>query len=177
MTVLRSTGVEMTRSIGEALAPLLLPGDVVVLAGQLGTGKTAVAQGIARGLGVDEPVVSPSFVIVREYSSLVRLVHVDVYRLDHVQELHDLGFEEVLDDRSITLVEWGDRVAGLLPDTRMDLRIRAGGGPDVRVIECTASGPSWADRQGPLTRVLARFREGANGAAAGDAAAGGAGGC
>ena len=68
------------------------------------------AKGVARALGVTEPVVSPSFTIVREYEGTLPLVHVDVYRIDHLQELHDIGFDELVGDDAVTVVEWGDRV-------------------------------------------------------------------
>ena len=76
-------------------------------------GKTAFAQGLARGLGVDEPVTSPTFTIVQEYEGRVPLAHVDVYRLDRVQDLYDLGFDELVDDDRVTVVEWGDLVEQL----------------------------------------------------------------
>src|SRR3954454_6191052 len=90
-----------TRALGAALAAILRPGDVVVLEGDLGAGKTTFAQGVGRALGIDEPVVSPTFTIVREYDCRVPLAHVDVYRLESLGELHDLGFEEVLDGRRV----------------------------------------------------------------------------
>ncbi len=84
--------VEETRALGEQLGrDVLVPGDVVVLSGELGAGKTALAQGVGRGLEVDGPVVSPTFTLVREYKGRHPLCHVDLYRLEWVQELHDLG--------------------------------------------------------------------------------------
>ena len=151
---LRSPGVIETRAIGERLGSLMVPGDVVVLSGDLGSGKTALAQGIGRGLGVDEAVVSPSFVIVREYAGRIPMVHVDVYRLDHVQELHDLGFEEVVDDTRVTVIEWGDRVAPLLPDSRLEVWLRVGSTPDEREIECAPRGRGWSGREGALEAAL-----------------------
>ncbi|HLG00773.1 MAG TPA: tRNA (adenosine(37)-N6)-threonylcarbamoyltransferase complex ATPase subunit type 1 TsaE [Acidimicrobiia bacterium] len=151
---LRTQSVEETRDLGEALAALLWPGDVVVLAGDLGTGKTALAQGIGRGLGIAEAIVSPSFVIVREYAGRISLVHVDVYRLDFVQELHDLGFEEVLDEERVTLIEWGDRVTGLLPEERLEVTLRAAEGPATRDIEWVALGPAWLERSDALAKAL-----------------------
>jgi tRNA threonylcarbamoyladenosine biosynthesis protein TsaE len=128
----------------------LRPGDVVSLAGDLGTGKTVFARGVARALGVAGPVVSPTFTIVREYEGRVPVVHVDVYRLDTFQELHDLGFEEVLRDDAVTIVEWGDVVDGMLPDDRLDVRLAAGAGDDERVIEIEGHGRSWRARAAEL---------------------------
>src|ERR671911_2309313 len=112
-TVTRSA--DETLALAGAVGALLCAGDIVSLVGDLGAGKTVFARGIARALGVTEPVVSPSFTIVREYEGRVPLVHVDVYRLDRVQELHDIGLEELIEDRAVTLVEWGDVVAAYLP--------------------------------------------------------------
>jgi tRNA threonylcarbamoyladenosine biosynthesis protein TsaE len=112
--IVRSTSAAETRAVGAAISSCIAPGDVVVLSGNLGSGKTTIAQGIAAGLGVTEPVVSPTFAIVREYEGRVPVAHVDVYRLDHVQELNDLGFEEILDGSRVVLVEWGDLVAPML---------------------------------------------------------------
>jgi tRNA threonylcarbamoyladenosine biosynthesis protein TsaE len=146
----------VTRSADETLAlaggvgELLRPGDVVSLVGGLGAGKTVFARGVARALGVTEPVVSPSFTIVREYEGRVPLVHVDVYRIDTFQELHDLGFEEYLRDDAVTIVEWGDVIDGLLPGERLDVRIAPGDGDDERVVEIEGCGPSWRARAAEL---------------------------
>jgi len=147
----------VTRSTDETLAlagsvgGLLRPGDVVSLAGDLGTGKTVFARGVARALGVEDPVVSPTFTIVREYEGRVPVVHVDVYRIDTFQELHDLGFEEVVRDDAVTIVEWGDAIDGMLPGDRLDVRLAAGAGDDERVIEIEGRGRSWRARAAELT--------------------------
>jgi tRNA threonylcarbamoyladenosine biosynthesis protein TsaE len=127
--------------VGAAIASCLAPGDVVVLAGDLGSGKTTLAQGIAGALGVTEPVVSPTFAIVREYDGDVPVAHVDVYRLDHVQELHDLGFEEIVDGSRVVLVEWGELVPAILPADRVVVSLRlADDDDDARVIDVSAQG-------------------------------------
>ena len=146
----------VTRSTDETLAlagsvgELLRPGDVVSLVGGLGAGKTVFARGVARALGVTDPVVSPSFTIVREYEGRVPLVHIDVYRLDTIQELHDLGFEELVRDDAVTLVEWGDAIDTLLPGDRLDVRLAAGDGDDERVVELEGRGRSWRARAAEL---------------------------
>jgi tRNA threonylcarbamoyladenosine biosynthesis protein TsaE len=146
--VTRSTDetLELARAVGE----LLRPGDVVSLVGELGAGKTVFARGVARALGVTELVVSPTFTIVREYEGRVPLVHVDVYRIDAVQELHDLGFEEVVRDDAVTIVEWGDMIDGLLPGDRLDVRLTSGGADDERVVEIEGHGRSWSARAAEL---------------------------
>ncbi len=103
---------EETRSWGERLAGLLRPGDLVLLCGELGTGKTRLAQGMARGLGVKEKVTSPTFAIMREYAGCIPFYHVDLYRLAE-EELSSLGLEECLEGGSIVCVEWGEKIASL----------------------------------------------------------------
>jgi tRNA threonylcarbamoyladenosine biosynthesis protein TsaE len=138
-----------TAALAQRVGGLLRAGDVVVLAGDLGAGKTVFAKGIARALGITEPVVSPSFTIMREYDAPIPLVHVDVYRLDHFQELHDLGFDDLVGGEAVTVVEWGDRVAALLPAERLDVAIAFGpreGEDDERSVTIATVGPSWTPR-------------------------------
>lgn len=151
--------VEETRALGERLGETLLrPGDLVVLAGPLGSGKTAFAQGVGRGLGVTDPVVSPTFTIVREYHGRVPLAHVDVYRLERLQELHDLGFDEILDDR-VTLVEWGDAAGPVLPADRLEVRLEMPADKEEeREIRLTAHGESWQGRVRHLGELLVSFK-------------------
>jgi tRNA threonylcarbamoyladenosine biosynthesis protein TsaE len=138
--------LELAGTVGE----LLRAGDVVSLVGDLGAGKTVFARGVARALGVTGPVVSPSFTIVREYDGRIPLVHVDVYRIDTVQELYDLGFEELVRDDAVTLVEWGDMIDGLLPVDRLDVRLAPGDTDDERVVEIEGHGRSWRARAAEL---------------------------
>jgi tRNA threonylcarbamoyladenosine biosynthesis protein TsaE len=146
--------VEETRALGEQLGrDVLAVGDVVVLSGELGTGKTALAQGVGRGLGVECHVVSPTFTLVREYEGRIKLCHVDIYRLDKVQELHNLGIEEQLED-SVTLIEWGEAAASALPSDRLEVRITPGAGPDERIIELVLLGESWRRRSRRLAEIV-----------------------
>jgi tRNA threonylcarbamoyladenosine biosynthesis protein TsaE len=146
--------VEETRALGEQLGrDVLRPGDVVVLSGELGTGKTALAQGVGRGLGVEGPVVSPTFTLVREYEGRIRLCHVDIYRLEWVQEIHELGIEEQLEE-SVTLIEWGEVAASALPTERLEVRLTAGAGPDERIIELVLLGESWRRRSRRLAEIV-----------------------
>jgi tRNA threonylcarbamoyladenosine biosynthesis protein TsaE len=151
--IVNTASAAETRAVGAAIATCLVPGDVVVLAGELGSGKTTLAQGIAAGLGVTEPVVSPTFAIVREYVGDVAVAHVDVYRLDHVQELHDLGFEEIVDGSRVVLVEWGELVAPILPLDRVVVRLQPGDDDDARVVDVRVEGSS---RSESLTASLER---------------------
>src|SRR5882757_2415206 len=131
MTTLTTNGAAQTEAVGEAIAPLLRVGDVVVLTGDLGTGKTTFTKGLARGLGVVERVTSPTFTIVQEYEGRVPIAHVDVYRLDRIQELYDFGFEELI-EAGVTIVEWGEAIAPVLPHDRIDVRIAMVDGADDR---------------------------------------------
>jgi tRNA threonylcarbamoyladenosine biosynthesis protein TsaE len=143
-----------THALGQRLGAILRPGDVVVLDGELGTGKTVVAKGIAVALGVTEPVVSPTFTVMREYDAATPLVHVDVYRLDHFQELHDLGFDDVVGGEAVTVVEWGDRVSAALPSERLRVLLEPGDADDERVVSIDAAGITWAERADALAQVV-----------------------
>jgi tRNA threonylcarbamoyladenosine biosynthesis protein TsaE len=127
---------------------------VVALSGELGAGKTVFAKGVARALGVVEAVVSPTFTLVREYEGSAPFVHVDVYRLDHLQELHDVGFDELVGGPSVLVVEWGDRVSALLPVERLNVLLTAGDDDDDRLITFEPSGRSWAMRCDALAALV-----------------------
>jgi tRNA threonylcarbamoyladenosine biosynthesis protein TsaE len=143
-----------THALGQRLGALLRAGDVVVLDGELGTGKTVLAKGIAVALGIDEPVVSPTFTVVREYDAPIPMVHVDVYRLDHLQELHDLGFDDLVGGEAVTVVEWGDRVSAALPSDRLRVLLEPGAGDDDRVVSVEAAGMSWGERRDALLAAM-----------------------
>ncbi len=134
-----------TVALAGRLAPLLRPGDVVVLKGGLGAGKTLFTSGLAAGLGVEEVVVSPSFVLMREYrSGFLPLIHVDVYRLGSLNEFEDLDVLETARD-GVLVVEWGDAVeAGLPADhLRIEISVRDDGTREITLVPVGA----WADRQ------------------------------
>ncbi len=154
----RTKSVEDTRALAAELATLAQPGDLVVLAGDLGTGKTAFAQGFARGLGVVEQVTSPAFVLVRSYDGRLPLTHLDVYRLDHLQELVDIGIAEMLDEGGVTLIEWGDVVTPALPADFLEVRIEFGEGDDDRDLAVRVVGPTWATRSHALRTALGRWQ-------------------
>ena len=156
----RTRSSEETFSLAARVGTILRAGDVVALAGDLGMGKTVFAKGIACALGVDEVVVSPTFTLVREYEGRVPLVHVDVYRLDHLQELHDVGFDELLGGRAVTVVEWGDRVSALLPVDRLDVLLTPGDGDDDRLVTFAPAGRSWAVRGDALATLVDAGDEG-----------------
>lgn len=144
----RTSSADETREVGEAIASLLRARDAVVLTGELGAGKTTFAQGVARGLGIEEPVSSPTFTLVKEYSGILDLAHVDVYRLDRIQDVMDLGLAELGTGEDVLLVEWGDTIEELLPDERLRIELTTGAGPggDERWIAISATGAGWAER-------------------------------
>jgi tRNA threonylcarbamoyladenosine biosynthesis protein TsaE len=143
-----------TRAIGAALAELLEPGDAVALTGELGAGKTPFVQGVARGLGFDGAVVSPTFTLVREYRARLTVHHVDVYRLDRVQDVLDLGFEEMADERGVLFVEWGDAVEGLLPADHLSIELTVPGDGEDRRLVVSGVGRAWAVRWDRLEQAL-----------------------
>ena len=149
---LRTESSDQTRAVAAALGELLVAGDLVLLVGDLGAGKTAFVQGLARGLEVEEPVTSPTFTIVQEYAGRLPLTHVDVYRLERVQDLYDLGLEE-RGDRGVTVVEWGDLVEQAVPAEHLVIRIEPGAADTERVLELSCHGPRWRGRQDALERA------------------------
>jgi tRNA threonylcarbamoyladenosine biosynthesis protein TsaE len=150
---LRTESSDQTRAVAAALGELLVAGDLVLLVGDLGAGKTAFVQGLARGLEVEEPVTSPTFTIVQEYAGRLPLTHVDVYRLERVQDLYDLGLEE-RGDRGVTVVEWGDLVEQAVPAEHLVIRIEPGAADTERVLELSCHGPRWRGRQDALERAV-----------------------
>ena len=122
MITLRTTTVEETKAVAASLASLARPGDLIVLAGEMGAGKTAFAQGFAAGLGIAEPVTSPTFTLVRHYDGRLPLHHLDVYRLERMAEMMDLGLPELLDGPGVSLIEWGDVVTPALPADFLERR-------------------------------------------------------
>ncbi len=141
MTTLITSSPEETAGVGQKLGGLLLAGDVICLNGELGAGKTKFAQGVARGLGVESPVKSPSFTLIHEYRGRLPFYHMDVYRLNDPLELEDLGYEEYFYGDGVTLLEWADQVRGLLPDERLDIYIdRRPEGEDCRELKVKPKG-------------------------------------
>ena len=149
----RTTSADGTRAVAAALAPLLRPGDVLLLSGDLGAGKTVFTQGLAAALGVVEPVTSPTFTLAQSYQGRLRLHHLDVYRLENLGEVLDLDLPELLDDDAVVCVEWGEVLIGELPRDFLRVRIRLadpGESPDIRIFEADLVGPSWHARADSL---------------------------
>jgi len=147
--MIRTESAAETRKLGERLADRLGPGDVVLLEGELGAGKSELARGIAKGLGVAETVTSPSFTILNVYGSgRVPLYHFDWYRLESEEELYELGMDEYLGGDGIALVEWPGRCPEAVPEDCLLIRIEAEG-ENVRRIQALPVGafreipPGW----------------------------------
>ena len=140
---LECPGEADTLAAGRRLAALLQPGDVILLGGALGAGKTLFTVGVAEGLGVEERVTSPSFVLVRRYDGLIPLVHADVYRLGSTAELEDLDLTD-LDDGAVIVVEWGDAVRHRFGEDHLLIHFLVLG-DDTRLVTFEPSG-SWHRR-------------------------------
>ncbi len=158
MTLVATTAsVDATRDVGEAIASLARAGDVIVLAGDLGAGKTAFVQGFGRGLGVADRITSPTFTLVHVYDGRLPVHHLDVYRLEQMSEALDLGLPEMLDEGGVVLVEWGDAILPVLPHDLLEVRLTFGSGDDDRNIAFRPVGAAWAPRADALAGVLSRW--------------------
>ncbi|MFM8305281.1 MAG: tRNA (adenosine(37)-N6)-threonylcarbamoyltransferase complex ATPase subunit type 1 TsaE [Actinomycetota bacterium] len=151
----------VTHSAGETdrlarrVATVLEGGDVVLLAGDLGAGKTVFARGLGAGLGVCEPVVSPTFTLARVYAGRLPMVHVDVYRLDTVHELLDLGLDDLAGDDAVTVVEWGDVVSAAFVADRLEVTLELlPGEDDARRVTIATCGATWRAREARLDAAL-----------------------
>lgn len=153
----RCATADDTRTLGAALAATSRAGDTLLLVGGLGAGKTTFAQGFAAGLGVAGPVTSPTFTLVRQYPcqgphGITELLHADVYRLDHLREVEDLGLPELVERSAVALVEWGDAAAPVLGDDPLTVRFSTRQG-DERVVT-VRGGARWAERRVELDRAM-----------------------
>lgn len=155
VNVLVSPSAAATIALGRALASALGAGDVVALEGDLGSGKTTFVRGVAGGLGADEPAVSPSFVLIREYQGRVPVYHLDLYRLEEERELHKIGVADYLAGDGVALVEWSGRLGSLTPPDRLEVRLVATAREDERRIEFEPHGESWQARFALLWPELA----------------------
>ena len=146
---------DATRDLAAEVAVLARAGDIFVLAGELGTGKTVWVQGFARGIGVDEGVTSPTFTLLRPYRGhTLTLLHADLYRLDHLSEIYDLDLLEQLEGRAVACIEWGDFATPMLPANLVEVRFDYGAGETERTIAFRAVGAPWAQRMGELAAAV-----------------------
>lgn len=159
MLAARTSSAEETRALAGALTSLVTSGDLVLLTGELAAGKTTFAQGVGRALGVAEPVTSPTFTLHRRYQGRLEFNHLDVYRIDQIDEVADLGLPELLDSPALTLIEWGDVIAPVVPLDFLEVRISLGQGDDDRCFELLPVGPRWSARAAALAVALEPWLE------------------
>ena len=112
-----------TQNLGRCIGEMSQPGDIFLLTGNLGAGKTCLTQGIAHGLGINEYTASPSFMLVREYQGRLPLYHMDLYRLDNIEEIADLGLDEYLYRQGVSVIEWAEKGLSVLPAEHMMITI------------------------------------------------------
>ncbi len=149
-----TTDADQTRTMAGEIAGMAGAGDLILLVGEMGTGKTAFAQGFGSGLGVTEQITSPTFTIVHEYSGRLALHHLDAYRLEHLHEVAELGVAEMLDEPAVMLVEWGDVLLPVLPADYLEVRITYGRAEDDRLFSFIPVGTRWAARFRQLGEVV-----------------------
>jgi tRNA threonylcarbamoyladenosine biosynthesis protein TsaE len=159
--VLATSSAAATRDLAAAAAALCVPGDVLLLSGDLGAGKTTFAQGFGRAVGVQEPVTSPTFTLVRQYEVPVgptgvrTLFHADLYRLDHLGEIADLDLGPLVEDGGVAVVEWGDAAEPVLGAGALSLLLVVDPVDDARrIVTATSAGLSWAARWDALRAAL-----------------------
>ena len=153
--VLRSHSARETARIGSALGQYAIAGDVFLLSGELGAGKTCLTQGIAKGLGVDGYVRSPTFVLVSVHQGRLPLYHIDIYRLDEVAEVVDLGLEEYLAGDGVSVIEWASKALEVFPQPYMLITLTYEG-ENERLIQLEAMGERYERLQSQVEKRLSR---------------------
>ena len=137
---IRTRGDAQTAEAGHRLAARLMPDDVLSLSGDLGAGKTCLVQGIARGLGVQGHVASPTFNILLVHRGRLTLNHMDLYRLDRADQLEDIDFFATMESGGVTAIEWGDKFPDAMPDDRLEVAIRLGERETDRILDLGGTG-------------------------------------
>ena len=157
MLHLRASSIDDTHAIAACVAALARVGDLIILAGEMGAGKTAFAQGFGTALGVAEPMTSPTFTLVHSYDlGRITLHHADIYRLSTRNEVDDLALNELLEQDGIVLLEWGDVVARSLGEHLL-IRLEPSTDDDARTLTVSGNGKCWAGRWERLEAALVRF--------------------
>ncbi len=144
---------EQTQKFGAGIGELCLPGDVFLLVGNLGAGKTCLTQGIAWGLGIKEYAASPSFVVVRELYGRLPLYHIDLYRLDHIEEIVELGLDDYLYGKGVCVVEWAEKGLSVLPAEHLLIQINYLS-DDERKLRLKPSGKRYLEILAQLNKTL-----------------------
>jgi tRNA threonylcarbamoyladenosine biosynthesis protein TsaE len=149
---------EQTRRLGRLIGGLARGNDLYLLKGNLGTGKTHLVQGIAFGLGIKEYACSPSFMIAREYHGRLALYHLDLYRLDHIEEITGLGLDEYFRADAVCAIEWAERGSGVLPQDNLTIKLEHLPGDD-REITFLPQGTRYVELAGATMHALAQDTE------------------
>jgi tRNA threonylcarbamoyladenosine biosynthesis protein TsaE len=160
-----SSGPAVTKAVGAAIAKTLLPGDVLLLDGDLGAGKTTFTQGLARAMGVREPVTSPTFTLVRSYPTSfgVELIHADVYRLDGLFDIVSLGLPEMLENGAVAAIEWGGRAVPALGPEYLYVHLTLTETEGERLVALRPSGSRWQARWPDLMTAVKGLKSGSSG--------------
>jgi tRNA threonylcarbamoyladenosine biosynthesis protein TsaE len=155
MQSLELSSLERTERFGKILGTIVDPGDIITLGGPLGSGKTALTQTIARGLGVDPGiyVTSPTFSLLHEYQGRIPLYHMDLYRLAGEDEIESLGFTEYFYGNGLTVIEWPERLGSLLPPVRLHVEL-AISGPTTRTAILTGYGDLWQKKMADIMSMV-----------------------
>ena len=159
MIAVRSSSPDDTSALAVGLAADAQPGDLLVLIGDLGAGKTAFSKAYGAALGVQETMTSPTFTLAREYQGRLTLHHLDVYRLEMMADVLDLDLPELLDSRGVVLIEWGDAILPMLPQDFLEVRFSFGEGDDDREITLRPVGERWCGRLDELAALGERTGE------------------
>ena len=145
MLKIELNGLEETKEFGIKIGQLLKPGDILCLNGDLGAGKTTLTKSIGLGLGVEDYITSPTFALINEYDGRIPVYHFDVYRLENVEDLYDLGFDEYFYGHGVSIIEWADKIEALLPKERIVLDIEKGIDLDSRIISLRGYGSRYLE--------------------------------
>lgn len=156
MIVVKTRSYEETVEFGKKLGEILAPNNLICLSGDLGTGKTALTQGIAKSLGINSYITSPTFTIVNEHQGKYPLFHFDVYRIADPDEMFDIGFEEYLSSEGVSVIEWGELIRDILPNEIININVKKAleESLDTRLIEVDFVGDRYSDYQKRLEEIL-----------------------
>lgn len=155
MFSLELSTLKQTQEFGRILGTLAEPGDVIILRGPLGAGKTALTQAVARGIGVDPQiyVTSPTFTLLHEYQGRIPLYHMDLYRLSGEDEVESLGLAEYFSGSGVTVIEWPERLGSLMPAERLEIELVISG-EDSRTANLTGQGEGWQKKVAEIAAMV-----------------------
>jgi tRNA threonylcarbamoyladenosine biosynthesis protein TsaE len=153
---LTSHSPEETQRLGKELGQMARSGDVILLIGNLGAGKTCLTQGIAWGLNIDGYARSPSFVVVNEYRGKLPMYHIDLYRLDNIAEVADLGLDDYLYGKGLCVIEWADKALDLMPPQNLLIKIDLLGDNE-RMLELTPHGQQYVEMLNQMKREIKQW--------------------